>query len=44
VLFAKSLVEGLRGGDPVPLEREAQALCRQCGIADENIAGALREW
>jgi hypothetical protein len=38
------VLAGLRGGDPGSLEREAERVCRQCGIAEENIASALREW
>jgi hypothetical protein len=38
------VLSGLRGGDPAVLEREAAGICRTGGIAEENIAGALREW
>jgi hypothetical protein len=44
VLASKAVLEGLRGGDPELLARSAAAACRQRGIAEEHIAGALREW
>jgi hypothetical protein len=45
VLASKASVEELRGGDPVPLSEEAEAICRRCGItAEKHVASALREW
>jgi tetratricopeptide (TPR) repeat protein len=44
VLAGKAVLEGLRGRDPEPLARQAAAVCRQLGIAEESIASALREW
>jgi hypothetical protein len=44
VLAGKAVLERLRGGDPEPLVRQAEAVCRQRGIAEDSIAGALREW
>ena len=44
VLASKSFLEGLRGRDPGPLMGEAEAICRERGIASEDIASALREW
>jgi tetratricopeptide (TPR) repeat protein len=44
VVASRTVAEGLRGGDPAPLAEQATAICRQCGIAEENIASALKEW
>jgi tetratricopeptide (TPR) repeat protein len=44
VLASKAILEGLRERDPAPLSRQAEAICREGGIAEENIASALREW
>jgi tetratricopeptide (TPR) repeat protein len=44
VLAGKAVLEGLRGGDPEPLARQAEAACRQRGVSEENVASALREW
>ena len=44
VLACKGLLAGLRNADPAPLMRQAADICRRRGIAEERIAGALREW
>ena len=44
VMASKSVLVGLRGGDREPLAKQAAAACRQRGIPEESIAGALREW
>jgi tetratricopeptide (TPR) repeat protein len=44
VLAGKAALEGLCGGDPAPLESLAESFCHECGIAEEHIASALREW
>ena len=44
VMASKSVLESLRGGDPEPLAKQAAAACRQRGIPEVSIAGALREW
>jgi tetratricopeptide (TPR) repeat protein len=44
VLASKATLEELRGNDPGPLAGQAAAVCRQRGIAESNLASALREW
>jgi tetratricopeptide (TPR) repeat protein len=44
VLASTAVLDGLSGHDPTPLASQAQAICREHGIAGDSIASALREW
>lgn len=44
VTASKAVLAGLRGSDPATLAQDAANMCRECGIAEDSITSALREW